>query len=723
MDLAEDSGSDGNGQQEKDYPFENDLESGSAYEESMSCDDDVQDSPYDADIAPSRSTSTKHQRQRGENSEASRRLVKVGGKLEQSESKAASGPGTPYTDDRICEDASIWAARFEGSLGHDGMRISRRPSTSHTSSRSNKRRAEKFAARNTRAKRLRSFYSNDYRGLLNVDIHDAATGMIGEDQIPLHSSQIGLSIWTSAEKDTLFTGLSRLGRDNVQGIAARIGSKSELEVQEYIHLLHRGMVEKALNEPRQQMLDHTDLPAAVQVSQECCTLLERAADALAFRQDQYEEQVEETKKGEYWLLTSEVSQWVEENRKEEGGEQIIQEVLPSANLLNLKQWLALSQNIFMNPAAPREEDNWQAIADPGETPGIRATAFEDFHSLMVSTTKRLLSTTLFCTMSRLRAVDSRSYKRAEVNLEDVEAAVKILHLNSNSNEFWIGCARRCQLEVFDGNPPLKSRDAIGMTYDEVESALSQGRDSTRQPRSQARVQGEDSPGLGNILDESGSDKDEMEDILTDSEPEDNHDRDSAGAFEYLGNIGLDKTGPIDPSDSEFKAPPSHLERIRMKVKLEKAFERAQNRYTEAFDTQASLMEERRLWALLKQSPPFEIKPESMELPKRPDVQRKEKDELGDWRDYLEYWSQWETLDTPVLCRSFARSSKKRSRTRRAEKATSEEGSEDDTPTSVDLASGEDMAQSYDSDSDEDSGDAGQRYIDEDLVAGNPISLC
>jgi RNA polymerase I-specific transcription initiation factor RRN5 len=579
---------------------------------------------------------------------------------------------TLYSDEWIKADAARWAAAFTRPVNSENMSQDERAVNSRPRpfrNRSRKRKAEKLAARTCKTKRPKGLYNDSYRQLLNQEIRDALLPT-SESQDKLPQSLIGVTIWTSAEKESLFVALARLGKDDVQGIALRLGSKSELEVQEYIQLLHQGMLEKISNEPRRQLLGFTDMPAAVQISQECCNELERAADALVSRQNRYEEQKERQKWGDSWLLNSDANFWVEEHLAEEGGSHDLREVLPAAELLNLSKWLELSTRVFMNPAAPREEENWQLLAEPGEEPSIRATAFADFHRLAISVTKRLVSTTIFCTMSRLRAMDPRSFNRFEiVKPADVEAAAKIIGLETSTDKFWRECPRRCNLDIIKNKSVVAGRQSP-MDYDEVEDILNKRRKTSQSAvpsdretsRSALSLMASPSttvspPESSDQVSLSGSDlESEIEDVDMDPPARDL-------ALECFQGVDLEHNGPIDPSGSEFEHPHSHKKRMKKNIMAKEALDRAHIEYTEAFDIQASLLEERRLWQILKREPPFEIKPEEVDLPKRPTQERKEEDEFKDWRDRMQFWSQWETLDQPVPTHAFSRPSARISRQR------------------------------------------------------------
>lgn len=505
-------------------------------------------------------------------------------------------------------------------------------------------------ASETRAKRLKSFYNDEYRGLFNAEIRDVIARTIKEDETPLDNSQIGSSFWTSLEKHAFFSIISRVGRDDVGEISRYIETKSELQVQEYIQVLQHSLHTRFMADGKTQYsITTTDHPAAFEISDECYSVLDRAAGALSTRQELYENQKEESKWGETWLLTDKICKSIESRRRKEGGEEEIEESLPAVNLLNLRNWLELSHRVFMNPAAPFEDDNWQSIAEESETPAIRATAFEDFYSLAVSFTKRLISTTLFCTTSRLRATKAKKLKHAAVNNEDVEAALKILGLRSNSSIFWRECPRRCHLNIFNDDHESEVGEAVdAMPYEDVELMLG-GTVIIKSPsrsRSEPLARSEN-PELS-LAERDRLDLEDPTDLDSES--------DSDGAHSYGASLHSEAAGSDSEDDEEQRLANLKFRRAESKKKLkeeDKAAKHAHEEYIEAVDSAASLLEEQRLWALLHQAPPFEMKPEPVDPSDQPKAIGNESGEL-DWRYHMEYWSIWETLPSPIPPENFVR---------------------------------------------------------------------
>jgi RNA polymerase I-specific transcription initiation factor RRN5 len=606
--------------------------------------------------------------------------------------RKARAPGSPESEVEVEKDSVEWALEFEEPKSTDDV-----PSPRRRPNGPRKRKLE-LSPNELRTKRVRGKYSREYRDLLNIDIHDAAARTIHEDHYPLPGSQIGSSVWTSMEKDRFFSALDRLGRDDIRGICDHIETKSEPEVHEYLQLLRQAtMNKKSLGKAR--ILELIDLPAAIQISDELYAQLEGAADNLAARQERAEEKIEKGKWGDVWLITEHVCHQLEKRRKED--EEAIEEVIPAVNLLNIRNWLELSSRVFMNPSFPKE-DNWEAIAVQGETPAIRATTFEDFHSLAVSITKRLISTTLFCTMSRLRARGANKIKHAEVNPNDVEAAVAILGMKANSDKFWTKCARRCNLSVINddniGDELLSGHSrAVPMTYDEVEAALGTISRSRSRSRSLSR---QASPRSAFNLDNQASSGSDLDDFESDIESLHNSEANS------IRSPGRDKDDPVDLSllDSSIMRP-SKQSLAPSTPKALKASHHAQEAYAEALDTQASQLEESRLWTLLNQTSPFEIKLEPIEE-ERPKPVRQEVDTQENWRDYLEFRNQWEVLKTPIQEEAFERNRRRKSRRARRQRG--------DGTTNARRVEGEDGALSDerdDNDENSSSSDTGEERYD------------
>ncbi|KAI0150423.1 hypothetical protein GGR57DRAFT_472735 [Xylariaceae sp. FL1272] len=365
-------------------------------------------------------------------------------------------------------------------------------------------------------KRQKGNLNADYRALLNDDIRAFATGRT-QDEAPenteLAPTQVGAVSWTAAEKASLFTALSCLGRGDIANIASRIGTKSELEVTQYLMLLSYADRQRRSDEgKRSRALKPSDIPAAVELSAECTVALEVAADALSLRQEAYEEDLERKRWDTRWLIHPALAQILElsfqnQSRLREPSEEPETpghgqrqgvmgksvENLPFLQLFPVRHWLRLSERIFMNSSVP--DGNWRAVTDDNNPPAIRATAFEDFHALAVSVTKRLVLTTLFVAESRLRAKtlgNTGHHTRRLIRRYDVEAAAASLGMELNPRHFWAKCARRIRLDIVD------DQDDDGMIADiddEVTDITEDGLSEPEQPASsiEADLDGAEEP--------------------------------------------------------------------------------------------------------------------------------------------------------------------------------------------------------------------------------------
>ncbi|KAH7384882.1 hypothetical protein BKA64DRAFT_681664 [Cadophora sp. MPI-SDFR-AT-0126] len=646
--------------------------SGSAYEIS----DDEQSHDEDAEVLPTSRAGSERGRSRSVTSRHGKK-------------------GEKDTSNRGIEDATEWASSFQAPKVED-IKTPRRLSRG-----GKKRKAPKPAAE-TRVKRLKSFYSNDYRELLNCEIQDAASRVA--DGGRLKASQIGSSIWTATEKGILFAALERLGRDDVRAIAERIGSKSQYQVQEYANLLREESMRRKEN--YSQLLAPTDFPVAVEISDECCDILERAGDALAAHQELAEEKVETAKWGDTWLINEDVALQIEKKRRQESGEEEMEEVLPAANLLDLSKWIELSDRIFMNSGTPRGEDNWQSIAEEGEAPAVRATAFEDFHSLAYNITKRLVSTALFCSMSRQRARGFNKVKHAEVNTDDVAAAVTILGLKADSHDFWTGVAKRCSLQVIDDGLD----EPVEMTNKEVEKALRERDPKTRsrslsRARSMSRARSQvrsDGPNRLTTNPEHSQNTDSEAEAHTDSHSESEYLSLPNSDEEFMSSPPPESsTSDSEPTSNPFTHPHPHSRHQHLTPTLQQDAEISQDADTEAHDMYTSQTEEIRLWNLLKQIPPFEFTLSPVEG-KVPKPVRDELVERENWRDYVGYVGEWEGMDSPVLREEFERNERRMERSvKRRARMVEEDGKDDIDVDEEEGGDGSEGNQVEDEDKDED----------------------
>lgn len=473
-------------------------------------------------------------------------------------------------------------------------------------------------------KRQKGNLNGDYLDLLNAEIKDAALSIdsLHQHAVELGRSQLGLAHWSEIEKRVFFETLSRVGRDNTPTIAARIGTKSELEVKAFIQALEDAKSKRDSVGSR-QLLARAEHPAAFELSQQCCHALDEAADAVSLRQEGREQRREEAKWGEIWDLTPNIAR-----RLQKGDEDLDDAQLQSLKLFNLGNWLKLSQHVFMNSSIP--VDNWNHIDN--KPPSIWATTLEDFYSLTVSITRRLVQTIMFTALARIRArSEYRGDVRGRIGRGDVAAALASLNMPANANEFWRKSARRLRIEVYDYD---EEEDLDPMPLDEVEAALSVDHE--------LESTGPDDGDEQREMEESDDEDDEHESTMTGSSSS-SDDSDDEGD----SRLQSDEQRAVEDEAKEvfiFSAA-TYSETRRLKQALERRIgvERHQERFAEEVDRHASHKEEMEMWKLLQKTPPFEIPKQSTPGRTQKSVMDVESIyPLGrNWRDNTQYRGEWE----------------------------------------------------------------------------------
>ncbi|KAH6687938.1 hypothetical protein F5X68DRAFT_275629 [Plectosphaerella plurivora] len=510
-----------------------------------------------------------------------------------------------------------------------------------------KRQAEPLEDEN-QAKRPKLAFNHHYMNLLNADIEDCANRLILDSKRDkswkLWPSQVGLTVWTPLEKEIFFDAIARLGRDDLPGIAARIKSKNEIEIRQYLRLFEDILAQRAGN-PHQirweDIIETHEYPAAREVSQACCDALEEAADDLSKRIERYEAKVERRKWGEdHWVVDARLAKTLYENNqlaREQG--------LHFSLLFRLPVWLRLSEDLFMN--SPDPESNWETVAD--EEPSIQSTALEDFHTLVVSLTKKLVASTLYVAQSRIKA--KRAIKpdiKGIVKKKDAEAAIASLGLDRNLQRHFATCARRLRLEVYD-DKALTEEDGEPLSYDAVEELLLPhdepnswgfGRSRPRSSNNQEHVDFD----LSDPDDDDDADSDSSTSD-TDTKPPDN----PVDATEATTGVNKDEAAAIRAEAKEvlLYSAREFPETLRTREALEFRIrrEREQERYADHMDDRADQEEEAQLWRVMQRQPP--VPPAKLETVERPPKSTAGMEDMhksgARWREGLVYRSEWETL--------------------------------------------------------------------------------
>ncbi|KAI0196079.1 hypothetical protein EV127DRAFT_331180 [Xylaria flabelliformis] len=438
-------------------------------------------------------------------------------------------------------------------------------------------------------KRMKGNFNAAYLDLLNRDINDAASGLLhGEaEEEEDADQQIGAVMWSTAEKAAFFAAVSRLGRADFTGISARIGTKSELEVHQYLVLLDA-------TEGKGDALRPVDIPAAVEIGAECAAALEAAADALSLCQESYEEQVEKKKWGSRWRVTAQlVETFKKQLRMEKEDQENKSERLdepPFFQFFRVQNWLLLSNRVFMNSAIP--DGNWRAASEEHEPPAIQMTVLSDLYALAVSVTRRLVVSALYVAESRIRRNSFEVVQRkrkTKVSVEDVIAAVSSLGMKQNSNEFWARCARRLQLDVVNDTT---GEDIVTDEEDEEDEEhhtdSEQGMDSDDQLSRTVESEPEST-------EKSGDKEEDDEEYDGDIKMKDQ--QETSGDDLHLDTMALDiEEAMISLASTESAADGTDTIRaIKSRIKAEHKLEGD----AELRDMQASMKAERKLWAILR----------------------------------------------------------------------------------------------------------------------------
>lgn len=330
--------------------------------------------------------------------------------------------------------------------------------------------------RDTRQQRLWSSQdrSDRYQKMLEEAV---ATDALATDS-DLRTSQIGCVIWTSAEKEAFFQALARYSKADITSIARKIGSKSELEVDDFLRLLEEENRCQLLYAKKPPTTDPTEIPAAVEVSRECEILLERQAIALdthgGLDHTQRSNEARDAK-----LIDVECARLLDQQAEDEDSEASNKNAHASSTLtagkfFRLSSWLSLSEQIFMHShfSMFRQGAGRDTIAE--EAPAITHDAATALYKLAVRQLRKILQTTLFCAESRiLRARSGGHIAQALVKYQDVVAALDVIGAPEHWLEYWVSLPRRQKLQVVDRRRKNVSGRGRVLQYDQVEQLLSQ----------------------------------------------------------------------------------------------------------------------------------------------------------------------------------------------------------------------------------------------------------
>lgn len=421
----------------------------------------------------------------------------------------------------------------------------------------------------------------------------------------------GIVLWTPQEKKVFFSILDRKGKNGIREIAQAIGTKSELEVQEYLRLLHKGLEHQHLVDRHSRSVILGEIPAAAEISRKCCSALDDYAELLQLEDQHSEDVAGRQRHRDMWIIDEEAAAELDEQIKPQDGASVPDtSIHHTAGLLNLKSWIRLSERFFMNFGGPRLEDNWANVAFADETPSVTADAFADFYALAVSVTRRLIHSAQFFAMSRRQNMRNTGHPKAQrVKSRDVRTALDVLNMKHDRFDYWVGLARRCNLDVADLRH-RKGWNAVRMDYNEVEDILSDRVPLDPEPggRSASRHKSQ------------GTGEDE--------------DQDAANASDG-GSASSDLSSPLSDEEEDLPIDP-------------------EDDHAEQVDQEANHLEEQQLWTTMGQRLPASLRARLVKDHKRgsklrkPPGERKTPEELVDWRNRTLYRGDWEEYGNGVF---------------------------------------------------------------------------
>jgi hypothetical protein len=300
----------------------------------------------------------------------------------------------------------------------------------------------------------------------------------------------------------------------------------------------------------------------------------------------------------------------------------------------------------MNLGGKQAENNWWNLAKRkdlitayGHKPSMTADTAVDFYSLAVSVTRRLVQSSLFFAMSRLRSSNrSGNDRKGYIRTRDVRAAIEVLNMK-HCRPNLLDTARRNETVLEDINN-RKGWVPTVFTYEEAEEIIDR-HEWTRYRKDGTMYNGE-------IDDEDSEDDDDME-MDDDIDTDDN--------FKMEVDKPEAKPEPIpEPEESEREAEPeSELDdidhdpsrvdpsRTQEPEELEMDPEEEQ---ADIADMNASRREEANFLKLMDQPVPIVIDEEPIKEEQNEDgtkalPERRMREDIYNWRDRMIYRNEWE----------------------------------------------------------------------------------
>jgi hypothetical protein len=190
-------------------------------------------------------------------------------------------------------------------------------------------------------------FTKEYLDLLNSEIRLAAAretySTTEKFQLREGSSVLG-SWWTPEEKEVFFNHLAVLGKDRLDQIAKAVRTKTVVECAAYLQILHKGLEEshRWVRSRKRDTVGMEDIPAAVELSEDCVDALDKQAKLLQDRVIRDEEIQEKRQWGEFWLLDQDVAEGITTLYNSDDMD-AVHDIAPEAELLHIGNMLQLSE--------------------------------------------------------------------------------------------------------------------------------------------------------------------------------------------------------------------------------------------------------------------------------------------------------------------------------------------------------------------------------------------
>ena len=338
--------------------------------------------------------------------------------------------------------------------------------------------------------RIKKYYVDDYRALFQQEMlrtdqleqsSDQSQNEINLTKLKHSPSQIGIVTWGWDEKVRLYEALSRHGRHDLPALAEAIGSKSILEVADFLHAMQDQLYEHHTFSKRVDGKSiRAEIPAATEVPTMCRNALTKAADALLVLQERHDHLVTHQNKAGQWSqlrvddkiaeIFDEIALCLQGEDEEEDEEMPadLVELLGSTELFHVHEIVSLSTNVFMNSGENQKHNNWRTLAvDEYEEPAILLESLCEFHDLVTNFTRKIVQATIFVAQSRNRCIFKRDKRRnntenpGEILMEDAIAALDVLGLpRLDSWNYWEAVPTRCGLSVLRDEDRIEELTAV-----------------------------------------------------------------------------------------------------------------------------------------------------------------------------------------------------------------------------------------------------------------------